>query len=245
MNLLVVMFETLSLVRNFLRLGLRLKFQLIRSENFLVTPWTSSNTIFLYLVSVCIGGGKIGWFQIITGVIFHFKFCTPVSSPLVEDSWSECHGSEWLEFFPNKFPICQDLTKSTLQLKRRVCPKVNCLKGLSEGEIQMFHTDPPELLTNEGLLLSTFRVPSKERSDVWDKSPVFWRMKTLLRCHSGFFWVCLPSELSSPSTSSSPSSSVPVRFKWKDRWYSRMKNSKIKKCISQNVWRHDDVMPGV
>ena len=33
-------------------------------------------------------------------------------------------------------------------------------------------------------------------------------MKTLLRCHSGFFFVCLPSELSSSSTSSSTFSSL-------------------------------------
>ena len=44
-------------------------------------------------------------------------------------------------------------------------------KGLEEGDIQKLHTTPPEQLTDEELLLSTFCVDDLQRksSAAWDK----------------------------------------------------------------------------
>ena len=53
-------------------------------------------------------------------------------------------------------------------------------QGLEEDDIQKLHTTPPEQLTDEELLLSTFCVDDLQRksSTVWDKQDpkcLFWR----------------------------------------------------------------------
>ena len=65
--------------------------------------------------------------------------CTCLLSP---GSPSVFHISEWIQFFPQKFSICQKLTKSPLQLSGKI-PITS--KGLEEDDIQKLSLEEDDI----------------------------------------------------------------------------------------------------